>query len=69
MGETWKCQKCGSCCEVVACEKLTHDNGCMIYETRPEICRTENFPSSDGMKTYACNEVKKLLNNKRRQVI
>lgn len=51
----FQCSKCGACCrraglfglmpsrEDGACIHLAEDNTCMIYETRPEICRVERM--------------------------
>jgi len=49
----WKCTMCGKCCRDVdklmpwldrgdgACINLQPDNSCAIYETRPQLCRTD----------------------------
>ena len=33
------------------CRHLRADNGCAIYETRPEICRTYGWPDDDNRDT------------------
>lgn len=50
------CTKCGACCMNVKkllpwyalpngkCIHLMHDNTCAIYETRPDICRSDFIP-------------------------
>lgn len=62
----WTCTKCGACCRVAgrvvkeldrgdgACKNLTKDNLCGIYEDRPAICRTQNFPAKDIERAFAC---------------
>ena len=32
---------CGACCRTIRCDKITKDNLCSIYETRPDDCRVE----------------------------
>ena len=49
----WVCTKCGACCRWNRC-KLLKDNQCMIYEERPQICRTENFSVQDITRAKAC---------------
>lgn len=51
----FKCTMCGACCrkagelgimpqrEDGACIYLDNDNGCKIYEIRPEICRVRSM--------------------------
>ena len=35
------CDQCGACCRTIGCDKLTEDNLCSIYETRPNSCRVD----------------------------
>jgi Fe-S-cluster containining protein len=63
----WTCVQCGACCRVAgllipewdrgdgACQHLTEENRCAIYEVRPEICRTENVRASDALRAEACS--------------
>lgn len=53
----FNCTKCGACCRAVgripdfpepvnedgSCVHLKEDNTCAIYETRPLICRVDEF--------------------------
>jgi Fe-S-cluster containining protein len=62
----WKCIQCGACCRIAgllipewdrgdgACQHLTDENLCAIYELRPAICRTESMPASDRLRAEAC---------------
>jgi len=43
------CDRCGSCCAMIKCKHLGPDNLCMIYETRPDICKVE-LNNRTGMK-------------------
>ena len=42
------------------------DNKCVIYNTRPAICRSENlsFKASDAMMAKACDKIRNLLGDK-----
>ena len=42
--EGFACQpNCGTCCRIAGCDKLTADNTCSIYETRPDNCRSDKM--------------------------
>ena len=59
------CNKCGLCCQVAnpftgigRCPKLTDDNKCSIYDTRPDICRVDVMAKKRGIpkfEAYAAN--------------
>lgn len=63
----WECNKCGACCRIAGkivpeldrgdgvCRWLTETNLCSIYEIRPQICRTKNFPATNMEREKACN--------------
>lgn len=72
----WKCTKCGACCHFVkwfipdldrgdgACIYLTPTNECSIYESRPDICRTDKMPpSTEEEKADACALVYNAIKN------
>lgn len=41
---TFECEKCGACCRVLGCPKLDPEtNLCMIYESRPALCRVTDI--------------------------
>jgi Fe-S-cluster containining protein len=55
------CEKCfAPCCKKVGCDKITADNKCSIYSTRPITCRAEDtyelfyepFMSKEEYKEY-----------------
>lgn len=37
------CKKCGTCCRLMRCDKLTDDNLCSIHDTRPDFCNVEKM--------------------------
>lgn len=59
-GNVIKCIKCGLCCRSAglidgfpeptinnACIHLTESNECSIYDTRPDVCRSEKVYAAD----------------------
>ncbi|MCP4651051.1 MAG: hypothetical protein GY853_13370 [PVC group bacterium] len=58
----WECTMCGACCKIFNCKLLTDMNTCSIYETRPELCKTENFNRTDIERARACFMLKEFIN-------
>ncbi|KKN74076.1 hypothetical protein LCGC14_0394160 [marine sediment metagenome] len=67
---TYKCEGCGACCTVnnpftglERCPKLTEDNRCSIYATRPDMCRSRKVADALGLTDEEYDE---LANGSRR---
>lgn len=67
--EVWVCQKCGSCCRFVfdtflddGTGKCIHlkDNLCLIYDSRPQICRVDRSLRKDKDLLAACSILRRL---------
>ena len=70
MGLNFPCDKCGACCHYVGqvpvmksydrgdgiCKHLLPDNGCEIYETRPDICNVEKMFRTKWCEDYTWDE-------------
>lgn len=75
--EEWKCIQCGACCKIAGwvdstlaldpgnptCKYL-EDNKCTIYDERPDICRTENYPAPESVKAKYCAEVYNFIHDR-----
>ena len=57
----WQCQRCGACCKTPRCKFLNSRDMCIIYDARPEICRSENFPLSDYDRAKSCFMLNELM--------
>ncbi len=63
----WSCQKCGACCEILPplffgqpCPHYDKPNKlCLVYETRPEICRVKHLFGEEVTQMY-CEKLRKL---------
>jgi len=66
----FKCWKCGACCKICnlipelnqfdigngVCKNLLPDNGCAIYENRPNVCNSKYGFDSTYSKTMTWDE-------------
>ncbi len=66
--EKWKCDKCGACCEIIPkifgfdCRHYDKDKKlCLIYENRPEICRTNVNEFNNNLYNSACNDLRERI--------
>lgn len=74
---TWKCEACGACCrfevgiklilpgywdeEKKRCKNLNDDMKCIIYDTRPDACRTKRREGDDELLVAACTGLEVLV--------
>jgi Fe-S-cluster containining protein len=49
MVEGYECENCGACCRVRNCIHITEDNKCAIFETRPDVCRSDKVAEALGL--------------------
>lgn len=69
---SWKCNRCGACCEVLpvmllgkVCEHYDKENKlCKIYNERPDVCRVKHSYGEDV--TMQCCEFLRSHKNKER---
>lgn len=66
--ESWRCSRCGACCELVGCPHLAHDLSCRIYEDRPTECRVPEVLKevAPGVIEFYCETCKFLMDQKRK---
>lgn len=84
----WKCEACGACCKMPAnkilmphfwdedkmqCMYLSEDNKCLIYDTRPDVCRVDNLwftngvQASDKLLTMSCELCRQYVRESREE--
>ncbi|KKK59101.1 hypothetical protein LCGC14_3037780 [marine sediment metagenome] len=56
MGKVYECEGCGACCSISnpftglgRCPELTEDNKCAMFDSRPDICRSDKVARSLGL--------------------
>ena len=72
---SFDCNQCGACCIVSnpftgagRCPKLTLDNKCSIYDTRPTVCRVDDMadirkiprPEAYAINYQACEKLREI---------